>query len=242
MRTPNSLEAIAVNSAGVGWLGKAKNRGRRPSYAACWTGQKGLAQALDVVNQSAILASGALVDPDASLTAALKTLGIKSAEMKNKELAELEQAVRDIERAVEDGTTDVATLEAAQQAYADALAGSSGATQKTDEWKQAMQQVSTAITDFGSDLAELILKGGSFKEIMTGLFESVAKVMKTAACRRTGHGETFEGIYQVDRHDTGTKQVKRCLAKLFYQLRGRRSRRSERPWCPDAHRPSGRHS
>ena len=137
----------------------------------------GLAHAMSRVREVTDVTTAALVAPNASLLAALDTLGVKSTEMKNAELADLEKALREIERAVEDGYTDVATLEAAQKAYADALAGSSGAIEKTNEWHGALEQVSTIVTDFGSDLAEVILKGGTFKEVMTGAFQSVATVI-----------------------------------------------------------------
>ena len=67
------------------------------------------------------------------------------------------------------------------------LGGSSGSIEKTNEWRGALEQMSTIVTDFGADLAEVILKGGTFKEVMTGALESVATVI-LAACWRAGHG------------------------------------------------------
>ena len=160
--------------------------------------QGGLADALAVVTAGTDAAMLKIAAPNASLVAALDTLGIKSTEMKNSELADLEQAVRDIEKAVEDGTTDIGTLEAAQQAYADALGGSSGATEKTNEWGDALTQISTIATDFGADLAEVILKGGSLKEIMTGASRGHSD-RRTAACRRAGDGISDQPIHEADR-------------------------------------------
>ena len=97
-------------------------------------GNNSLADALDVVNESALGAMAAIADPNASLTAA-------------------------------------------QQALADDLGGSSGSIEKTNEWGEALTQISTIVTDFGADLAGVILKGGTFKEVMTGAFESVATVI-----------------------------------------------------------------
>ena len=94
----------------------------------------GLADALAVVTAGADAAMLSIEAPNSSLMSALDTLGVKSTEMKNKELADLEFAMREIERAFEAGEVDLVTLQAAQQAYADGLAGANGSINKTDEW------------------------------------------------------------------------------------------------------------